>query len=71
LGEAVERVRGGGRRRSEAGVRIPPVGGRYRKVAVTTHRFGLWAVLAAGRECVAAHAKVERREGDLPGLIRR
>jgi hypothetical protein len=36
----------GRRQRSEAGARIPPVGGCCRKVAraITKHRFGLWAV---------------------------
>ncbi len=36
----------GRRQRSEAGARIPRVGGRCRNVAraITTHRFGLWAV---------------------------
>ena len=36
----------GRRQRSEAGTRIPRVGGRCRNVAraITTHRLGLWAV---------------------------
>ena len=36
----------GRRQRSKAGARIPRVGGRCRNVAraITTHRFGLWAV---------------------------
>jgi hypothetical protein len=36
----------GRRQRPEAGARIPCVGGRCRNVAraITTHRFGLWAV---------------------------
>jgi len=37
--------RSGRRQRSEAGARIPRVGGRCRNVArVISHRFGLWAV---------------------------
>ena len=41
--------RSSGRRRSEAGARMPRVEGRCRNVAraITTHRFGLWAVLEA------------------------
>jgi hypothetical protein len=41
--------RSSGRQRSEAGARIPRVGGRCRNVAraIATHRFGLWAVDAS------------------------
>jgi hypothetical protein len=51
----------GRRRRSEAGARIPRVWGRCRNVAraITTLRFGLWAVLEAGRERITAHPEVE------------
>src|SRR5205809_7868248 len=46
--------RSSGRRRSEAGARIPRVGGRNVARAITRHRFGLWAVLEAGREWITA-----------------
>jgi hypothetical protein len=29
--------------------------------AITTHRFGLWAVLEAGREWITSHLEVENR----------
>ena len=47
-------------RRQEAGVKIPRVEGRCRNVAraITTHRFGLWAVLVAG--WITAHPEVHR-----------
>jgi len=50
----------GRRQRSEAGARIPRVEGRCRNVAraITTHRFGLWAVLEAG--WITAHPEVHR-----------
>jgi hypothetical protein len=45
--------RSSGRRRSEAGARIPRVGGRCRNVAraITTHRFGLWHLVQLGEGC--------------------
>ncbi len=49
-------------RRSDAGAQIPRLEGQCRNVAraISTHRFGLWPVLEAGREWITAKPEVIR-----------